>query len=188
MPADGKTFLAFDEVGDHIEIFPIQVSNGATSAGMVGALGPDGRYSPSMLPTSTEASDPIITTEALTAFQLVHIHDVAGERRIKKAVAADGTVRCHGFVKTGYQNGDVCEVYYRGDLVLPIGSFVAGDLNNSRVFLSATVAGGITKTPPNGPANLVQCIGFIREIDTTESQVTIVFNPDKNGVVRASVT
>lgn len=131
------------------------VSAGAGDAGEIVALDAAGRLDTSVMPSGIGAdTSSIQASEALTAGNLVNIHDVAAAFRVRKADAAGGEgKRAHGFVLAGVSGGAQATVYFEG-LNTQVTSVTPGTL-----YLSGSTPGGFTATAPTTAGHIVQPIG-----------------------------
>ncbi|RRR75278.1 MAG: hypothetical protein EI684_05085 [Candidatus Viridilinea halotolerans] len=140
----------------------------------------DGKIDESFLPASGGVSaETVIASESLAAGDWIHFHVVSGQRRIRRANAADNTKPAQGYVTTACNSGEGAQVFTSGiNGSVATTGFVAGDVGVS-VFLSATTSGGCSKTPPSTTGNVVQRLGFVAEVG---GSVRVQF--DKSPVVR----
>lgn len=161
--------MAADKYLDIVAGVPTQkqatvASTGVTEAGKIVALGTDGKLDTTLMPTGIGAETKALpASEALSANDLVNIYDATGTAKCRKADASNGR-RCHGFVKAAVDQNSTATIYLEGDA-----TGLVGKTTGAKQFLSASVAGAMTETPPSGSTNLVQEVGIA--LDTTEVRV-----------------
>lgn len=128
-------------------------SAGAGDTGKVIALDATGRIDTTMMPVGVAADVAIITTsEALSAGDLVNIHNSTGAK-VRKADATTAGKEAHGFVLAGVSNASPATVYFEGTNTAMSG------LTPGPQFLTTT-AGTSSLTAPSGSGNIVQRVGF----------------------------
>lgn len=162
MPA--KKFLRL--VNNRIrEVLGIVVSAGAANAGDVAVLDDTGKFDISVMPTGIgPAVTSFVTSENLSAGNVVNIYDNAGTPTARKANATSEGKEAIGFVLAATTSPNPASVYFTGTLS-GLSSLTVG----ARYFISTT-GGAVTATPPTASGNVSQCIGTA--ISTTE----IAFN------------
>lgn len=137
--------------GQYQQVEGTVTSVGAGSAGELVALDGTGKVSITVLPTGIGADTVTATaSENLAAGDLVNLH---GASLVRKADGANNR-RAHGFVISSVLSGAQALVYCEGSITGLTGITV-GD----PYYLSATVAGQATATPPNVAGNISQEIG-----------------------------
>jgi hypothetical protein len=164
-----QTFLDINTTTGEIERkTALATSSGATDANKIIRTGADGKLDPSLMPsTGSDTAEAITTSEALAAGDWVNIYVTGGARRVRKALATDGTKPAHGFVTAVVNNGAEATVYTQGENgKVPLTGFTANDAGLA-VFLSAATAGACTKTPPADAGNIIQRIGYVLEVGAT---------------------
>jgi hypothetical protein len=156
---------------------PLDTSAGAGSAGAIVALDTVGKLALDMMPTGIGPdAETMVTSDTLTAGQLVNIYDNGGTKTARKASATDTTKPAMGFVLAGTTTPDSAVVFYGGlNNLYPKGTLVAADTGKP-VFLSAT-AGAVTITPPVAAGNYMQQIGRVVEVGSTNASLTCTFGP-----------
>jgi hypothetical protein len=166
--------LSLNVDGSLQEVQPVTSSSGATDANKLIQLDSNGKLDISAMPTGIGADTlSIICSEALSAGDFVNIYNNIGTLTCRKALAADNTKPANGFVKSAFSSSAPALVYVRGlnsDVV--VGSFVAADIG-SKVFLSPSTSGAVTKTIPTTAGQIAQVLGTIDSIDAT---VTVNFS------------
>ncbi len=128
-------------------------SAGSGDTGKVVALDGSGKIDTTMMPTGVGADTASITaSEALSAGDLVNIHDSSGAKA-RKADATTSGKEAHGFVLSSVSNGASATVYFEGSNT-SVTSLTPG------VYYLSTTAGGVTATAPSSSGNVVQRVGF----------------------------
>lgn len=156
---DGKLSLTFmpDGIGGNVTVSGVTTSSGAIDAGKIPKLGADGRLDVSFFPegglTASSSYVDVVTSEALSAGDLVNIYDYGGAK-CRKAYAATTGKDVNGFVLTSVDYGSVASVYSNGN-----NTSVSG-LSIGTQYLSATFPGKCTSTPPSGAGVVLQKVGF----------------------------
>jgi len=130
----------------------IQSSSGAADADKVISTDGDGFIDPSFL-RDTEVFDRE-ASENIASRDAVNIFDDAGTAKARKADASAFSTRATGFVVVGVLVTETARIISEGK----IGGF-AGLTIGDPVFLSASVPGGITQTPPTGAGEVWQKLG-----------------------------
>lgn len=171
-----RRYLIYEN-GDFVERFARPKSGGVADAEEIPELGPDGILDPTILgasttgpsivlmtlPTGRIAQDvmpvglgldasSIVTSEGVTAGNLVNIHMVGSDFLVRRADAAAGRA-AHGYVVDSFVQGEMALVFREGT-----NDQVSG-LTGVRLFLSATVPGAVTSVPPTGAGVIVQPVG-----------------------------
>ena len=144
----------------------LDVSAGSADAGKVVALNSSGKLDATLFDSATlgGGGDAILCTEALAAGDWVNIFLSGGVRKCRKALAADGTKPAHGFVIAAVTSGGSATVYRGGtNTKIALTGFTTSDIGTP-LFLSDSVSGGCTKTPPSTAAHLLQRLGFIADV------------------------
>lgn len=136
------------------EVFGVQASAGAASAGDIPALDETGRLDASMMPVGLGADvSNLPASEALAAGDFVNVWSDAGTAKVRKADATVAGKDAHGFVLVAVANGATATVYFEGTNTQVTGQ-TAGN-----VFLQ-TAAGKGGATVPSAAGNVVQQIGI----------------------------
>jgi hypothetical protein len=149
-----EKYLKHNGTGGLAEFEASAASTGAPDAGKIPALDASGRLDSSLMPTGIGADTQVIqASEALAAGDLVNIHNVAGNARVRKADAATAGKEAHGFVLAAVGSGANATVYFEGTNAQVTGQ------TPGPVFLSAATPGLATTTPPAASGNVVQRIG-----------------------------
>lgn len=147
----------------------VATSAGAGDAGKVVKLDGAGKLDSTMMPTGVGADTQTITaSEALSAGNLVNIHDSSGAK-VRKADATTAGKEAHGFVLAGVSNGASATVYFEGTIT-GLSGLTAG------VQYLQTTAGTAGTTAPSGSGNAVQRVGVATSATTLnfESQPPII--------------
>lgn len=108
-------------------------SRGAEDGGKIPALGDDGRFNASMMPSGYgTTSKAFSAAESLAAGDLVNIFNDGGTFKARKADASDVSKSADGFVKDVTASGAMATVFFEGEVVQTItGGF-------SRLYLTST--------------------------------------------------
>jgi hypothetical protein len=171
MPA--KTFIRRVS-GVWKEILATVVSTGVANAGDVVALDDSGRLDPSVMPSGLGADvKAVVTSEALSAGNLVNLYSNAGTINARKADASAEGKEANGFVLSAVSSGGTANVYF-SRVITGLSGLTVG----ARYYLADT-AGAATATPLTGTGKIDQYIG--RALSATELQ----FEPD-DYVVKAA--
>lgn len=151
------------------------VSTGSSDAGKIVALGSDGKIDASMISsTSGGGGDSITATEALTEGDVVNLYNSSG-RKARKALATDETKPGHAFVLASVAQNAAATVFATGtNTKVSLTGFTTADIGKP-VYLSASTAGGLTKTPPSSGGNLVQRVGFVKDVTGSYVEVEVDF-------------
>lgn len=107
-------------------------------------------------PSALNEQISIVAGEDLAAGDLVNIYNDGGTGKARKANAADASKEAVGYVINAFSTGATATVFLDGT-----NTAVAG-LTPGLVFLSGSVAGGVTNTPPSTSGYLVQRVGFAK--------------------------
>lgn len=150
-----RKLLTHNGTGDMAEYAGITASAGASSAGEVGVLGPNGRYDISMMPDGVgPENEVIVASEALAASDFVNVYSNAGTATCRKADASAGLgKRAHGFVKAAVAAGANATVFTDGK------NDQLSGLTPGEVFLSAATPGKVVAAAPTGSGQIVQSLG-----------------------------
>ena len=128
-------------------------AGGGANANKVPALDSNGQLAESMMPSGIGADSKSMTaSEALSAGDIVNVHDSSGAK-VRKADATATGKNAVGFAPSAISNGASGTVNFEGTI-----SGLSG-LTIGATYYLATTAGGITATPPSGSGNVVQKVG-----------------------------
>jgi hypothetical protein len=128
------------------------VGGTAAQAGKIPALGPAGRFDPTLMPEGVGADTYSGTAaENLSAGAFVYVRS---DGQIANASAAAGGNAAIGFVLSAVTSGAAALVYFEGR-----NTALSGLTPGARVYLSDTTAGGFTTTPVTGTGKLHQFLG-----------------------------
>lgn len=100
-----------------------------------------------------------VTSEALSAGDMVNVFDDNGTQKIRKAVSTDTAKFCCGYVREAAAVGDEVTMFVWG-----IVTGYSGLTPGMPYYLSSTTPGGIQKANPN--SNFSQLVGFAIANDT----------------------
>jgi hypothetical protein len=142
-------------------------SAGGANAGDIPALDGTGRLDTSLMPVGVSAEVAIVlASENLAAGDFVNIYDDAGTAKCRKADASTSGKRASGFVLSAVTSGQNATVFAPSNANTQVTGATPGD-----VYLSATVPGGFTSTPPSAAGQIVQLLGV------ATSATSIMFSP-----------
>jgi hypothetical protein len=141
-------------------------SAGGANAGDIPALDGTGRLDTSLMPVGVSAEVAIVlASETLAAGDFVNIYDDTGAK-CRKADASTSGKRASGFVLSAVTSGQNATVFAPSNANTQVTGATPGD-----VYLSATVPGGFTSTPPSTAGQIVQLLGV------ATSATSIMFSP-----------
>jgi hypothetical protein len=141
------------------------VSAGAGDSGKLVALDAAGKIDTTVLPVGIGADTAVITTsEAVSAGDLINIHNSTGAKA-RKADATTSGKEAMGFVLTGVGSGAAATVYFEGTNTAVTGQ------TPGIVYLSTT-AGLATSTAPSASGNSVQIVGVATSATSINFQFT----------------
>lgn len=152
------------------EVAPIQTSVGAGDEGKIPALDASGRLDPTMMPVGLGAdTHSVITSENLSAGNIVNVYNNAGTPTARKADASTQGKEADGFVLASTTSGQNALVYYEGRV-----TGLAGLTIGAYYYLDPATPGGLIAESALAPAsaNVVQRIG------KAVTSSTINFEPD----------
>jgi hypothetical protein len=151
--------------GRIVEAQAVDTSSGSGDSGKLAALDGSGKFAAGFLPAQTGANASITASEALSAGDLVNIHNSTGEKARKADNSAAGK-EANGFVLAGVSSAASGTVYFAGNILTGLTSLTPG----ARQYLGTS--GAITATAPTGSGAIVQCIGI------AISATAIMFAPE----------
>jgi len=162
------------DTGQMKEVEGTVISSGPANSGDIAALGPDGLWDQSLMPIGiTPDTKQLIASETLAAGDLINVWDNGGVTKARKADASTVGKEANGFVLEAVIATEMARVYFDGT-----NNQVTGLVGGNIMFLSSSVPGTSTSTPPSTVGNLVQPVG--KSISTTE----LSFEPGQ-GIVLA---
>lgn len=145
----------YNNSGAITEKAAIQSSAGAGDAGKIPALDAAGLLDTSMMPVGIGAdTKAIVATEALAAGDFVNVYDSSGTFKCRKADASTSGKEANGFVLTSVLITANATVYFEGN------NTAVTSVSPGVQYLSASVPGGFTTTPPSGAGKTLQRIGL----------------------------
>lgn len=151
-----------------IEVEGLVTSAGAGDAGKIVALDGSGKLSTTVMPTGIGAdTKSLVTSENLSAGDLVNIYDNAAVATARKADASNGRT-CNGFVLAGTTSPAAALVYLEGTIT-GLSSLTIG----APYFLSGSTPGAATATMPTTTSYLGQQVG------TAISATELSFEPQE---------
>ncbi len=134
---------------------PTVTSAGVANDGDIVALGTDGRLDLTVMPIGIAPDlKSIVSSENLTAGNVVNVWNDAGTVKVRKADSTNSGKEAIGFVLTGVTAPSSASVYFEG-----INTALSGLTPGARYYL-ATTAGTITATPPTAAGNVLQYVGL----------------------------
>lgn len=143
------------------EEYAVSISTGVANAGAIPALGTDGRFDLSVMPTGMTPDVLVaIASDNLSAGMFVSVWDNAGVPNIRRADNSVVGKESDGFVLTAVTAGESVMMYFEGR-----NTALADLIPGKRYYISAVNPGMITDTPPASPGNVVQFVG--KAISTT---------------------
>lgn len=165
-----NTFVDWDAASKRLKRFVgISSSTGISDANKIVTTDSSGKLDASLIPDMTSSVENITIADGLTISDrsFVNVYDATG-RRVRKAIAADGTKPVSGYVGVGGSAPGNVNVVFRGPVTLNTadvqgGGIVAGSVDLP-VFLSSSTAGAVTLTPPEEAGSIIQYLGKIIEI------------------------
>ena len=114
----------------------------------------DGTLDPSIMPSGIGADTAsVVTSENLSAGNLVNLYDNAGTPTARKADATVEGKECNGFVLAGTTSPAAATVYFEGKI-----TGLTGLTPGARQFVDTT-PGLTTQTAPSTAGNVAQCVG-----------------------------
>ncbi len=132
----------------------ITTSTGASDADKIPVTGADGRLDNSFMPTGIgQDTQVVITSENLSAGNLVNIYDNAGVVTARKADATTVGKPANGFVAASTTSGQNATIFGIGT-----NSNLTGLTGG--VYWLSTTAGEVVAVAPSGTGNFVQEVGF----------------------------
>jgi hypothetical protein len=162
-----KKFLRL--IGGRIkEVVGVVVSAGAGNDGDIAVLDSSGKFDLSVMPTGVGPQvKSVVTSENLSAGNLVNIYDNSGTATARKADGTSEGKETVGFVLAGTTSPAAASVYLTGTIT-GLSSLTPG----ARYYMDDT-AGAVTDTPLTASGNVSQYIG------TAISATEIAFDPDE---------
>ena len=151
--AQPQKFVTLDQGRQKLmDIESVNSSSGVSDAAKLVRTGSNGKLDPTLLPPGS-GSDALAVTasEALSAGDFVNIYS-GGARKADGSVAGKEAV---GYVLDAVSNGQTATVYFEGS-----NSSLTTLTVGSRYYLSSTIPGGVTATPPSTAGNVVQYLGM----------------------------
>jgi len=132
----------------------VDESAGVGDAGKVVKLGADGLIDDSMMPVGFGADTAsILTSENLSAGDLVNVYSDGGVAKCRKADATSAGKEANGYVLASTTSGQNASVYFEQRITGLSG------LTDGSIYYLSTTAGGYTTTEPSSSGNVVQRIG-----------------------------
>lgn len=143
-------------------------SVGAPSSGKVPVADATGRIDQSYMPVGIGPEiGTLVASEALADGDFVNVWNDAGTPKVRKADASVTGKEANGYVLAAVASAANATVYFESS-----NTHLTG-LTAGALYLSATVAGGATATPPSGSGQVIQRIG------TAVSATSATFEPQQ---------
>ena len=135
----------------------IAASAGAADADKIVATNASGQIDSSFYPSGLNIPKSFLASEAISARDLVNIHNNAGTANIRKADAstASAAKQAHGIALAAAAQNAQCSVLLGMGIVPGFSGLTPG----ATYFLSAATPGGNTATPPATAGHTLQQIG-----------------------------
>ncbi len=144
----------YNNAGTLTEKAAVQTSAGAGNSGNIPALNSSGVLDNTFMPPGiVPATVSVVSSENLSAGNLVNIYNNAGTANVRKADATTAGKEAHGFVIAATTSPAAATVYFSDN-----NASITGATPGTQ-YLSTT-AGGITTTAPSASGNVVQRVGF----------------------------
>jgi hypothetical protein len=144
-----------DGILDPTLVNATDTSSGSGDAGKVVQLDANGQIDTSMMPTGIGADTiSVVTSEDLSAGNLVNIYDNSGTPTARKTDATSEGKECHGFVLASTTSPAAATVHLEGKL-----TGLSGMTAGTRQYITTT-AGTAGSTAPSAAGNVVQCVGI----------------------------
>ena len=141
--------------GRPTRVTPLTTSAGATDALKIVQTNAAGQIDGTLLPGGIGPdSVTVLAASALTAGQQVTIFNNAGTANVRPAIATGIANESHGYVLAAFGAGVQATVFFDDNNTAVTG------LTPGVQYLSATVAGGVSITPPTTAGQIVQRIGI----------------------------
>jgi len=146
----------------------VSQSLGASSAGAIPALGSDGKFDLSMMPTGIAPDvEYAIATDMLSSGMWVNIWDDNGVVSVRRADASVSGKEADGFVLQTVSIGESVMIFFEGR-----NTEQSGLVPGKRYYLSATNPGNATDVVPSGSGNVVQYLGRAVGANTISFEAT----------------
>lgn len=155
------------------EVQATSTSAGAGDDGKIVALDTTGRLSNTMMPVGAGSeTDSIISSENLSAGNLVNIWSDAGVIKVRKADATTAGKEANGFVLSAVTSPAEAIVHRISQSNTQMSGLTPGI-----TYYLSTTAGDVVATPPSTSGNIVQSVG--KAFDAT----TLIFEPKSHVVL-----
>ena len=139
--------------GTLTETLAVQTGGGG-NANKIPSLDAAGLLDVTMMPSGIGPDTAVVlTSEVLSAGNLVNVYNNAGTANVRKADATVAGKEANGFVLAAFGSGVSATVYFEGP------NTQMSALTPGQNFL-ATTAGGATVTVPSAAGNVVQRVGI----------------------------
>jgi hypothetical protein len=155
-----------NNAGRVTEAQALSVSSGAGDVDKLVALDATGKIPSGFLPSTSAPNQSVVSSENLSAGNVVNVYNNAGTLNVRKADNAAAGKEANGFVLAGVTSPAAGTVTFVGGVITGLSSLTPG----ARYYLG--VAGAVTATAPTASGAIVQCVGIAL------SATTLLFNPE----------
>ena len=155
-PSNIGTTVSGGTVVSGTTISGVTTSSGVVDADKYTKLNSIGKLDISFFPDTALSTSPyvgIVTSESLSAGDRVNVYDYGGAK-CRKAYAATSGMEAYGYVVSSVSYGSMATIYSSGNNTAVTG------LTSGQQYLSATIPGKCTSTPPSGSGVVLQKVGF----------------------------
>lgn len=148
-------YVSLNSAGNFQEVEGLVTSAGAGDSGKIPALDNTGRLDDSLMPVGIvpEVKD-VVTSENLSAGNLVNLYDNGGTLTARKADASNA-YRANGFVLAATTSPAAARVYFEGSI-----TGLSGLTPGATYILDDTAGGIVTTSAGFGTGDIVQQVGF----------------------------
>ena len=141
--------------GRPTRVTPLTVSAGAADALKIVQTNSAGQIDGTLLPGGIGPDTvSVMAGSALTAGQQVTIFNNAGTANVRPAIATSLSTESHGYVTAAVALNAMATIFFDDNNTAVTG------LTPGVQYLSATVAGGVSITPPSTAGQIVQRVGI----------------------------
>ena len=163
-----EKYLQVDSNGRIAENELIDASTGSGDAGKAIALDAAGLLDVSFMPVGIAPDTKLIEcSENLSAGDFVNVWNDGGTVKVRKADATSISKKADGFVLSAYTTGQNALVYFENK-----NTGVSGLTLGSVYFLSDSVPGGVTTTPPTTTGYILQTLGKAVAADVLATEIS----------------
>lgn len=160
-------YVGVSSTGALQEVTATVTSAGAANAGQIVALDATGKLDSTLMPSGVGADTlSVLTSENLSAGDLVNIWSNGGVATVRKADASAAGKQAHGFVLSATTSGQNATVYFEGAV-----TGLSGMTPGATQFLSNATAGARSETAPTTAAHYLQEVGTARTATIMDFEV-----------------